>query len=352
MPAAVVDAHIHQWDPFTTPRRVTPAAKIVGRAPFLESTIARLIPGAVREYIGDPRYLLRPYLPADYAADAAPLPVATVVHIEADWNVKHPLDGVAETEWISGSPFGEAGIPALGAIVVHADPSHPAAPAVLDAHLRASPLVRGVRCVAASSPDPGIASFATSPNLLAAPAFVRGFAAVAERGLAFDVCVYAHQIPSAVTLAREYPETTFVLDHYGSPAGVLGPRGHHTGNTFVARKAIFDRWRDDIDALAALPNTVAKHSGLGMSVLGLGPVPRSALCEAVAPLVTHLHNAFGPERTFWGSNYPIDKPNLALLDSIAVLDEILTTRFDATALLHHNACRPYQVQTPPPAPDD
>ena len=42
-------------------------------------------------------------------------------------------------------------MPSLGAIVVHADPSEPEVADVLDAHLQASPLVRGVRCTAAQS---------------------------------------------------------------------------------------------------------------------------------------------------------------------------------------------------------
>jgi hypothetical protein len=61
---------------------------------------------------------------------------------------------------------------------------------------------------------------------------------------------------------------------------------------------ILERWRDDISALAALPNVAAKHSGLGMPVLGLGPLPREQFSDAIAPLVTHLDQAFGPERTF------------------------------------------------------
>jgi predicted TIM-barrel fold metal-dependent hydrolase len=339
----VVDAHIHQWDPFTTPRIVSGPAKAIRRAPFMRPVFMRLFPQVARDFAGDPQYLLNRYLPGDYLADTSPVRTEAVVHVEAGWQAKRPVGGVDETRWVSSLPFGEHGAPALGAIVVHADPSEPEVAAVLDAHMAASPLVRGVRCVAAHSSDRGIMDFVKRPNLLSEPAFLRGFAAVAERGLSFEIWLYAHDLPSAVKLASEYPETTFVLDHYATPIGALGPCGRHTGITAADRRNILTRWRDDVSALAALPNVVAKHSGLGMPVLGLGPRSREEFRDAIAPLVAHLDHAFGTDRTFWSSNYPMDKPNISLPDTIWVLREILGDRFDENRMLRENARRVYRI---------
>lgn len=339
----IVDAHVHQWDPFTTPRLVSGPAKIMRRAPFTRRPLLRMFPRAVRDFAGDPQYVLNTYLPADYTADAAPLHVESIVHVEVGWQGKRPIDNADETRWVSSLPLGENGTPALGAIVVHADPSEAEVGEVLDAHLQASPLVRGVRCVAANSPDPGIMSFEKRPHLLSEPAFLRGFAAVAQRGLSFEIWVYGHQLSDGLTLAREYSGTTFVLDHYATPVGALAPCGRRTGHTAAERTDIVQRWRDDISALAALPNVVAKHSGLGMPVLGLGPLPREEFSDAIAPLVTHLDEAFGPERTFWSSNYPMDKPNIALPDVIWALRQILGDRFDEDAMLRDNARRVYRI---------
>ncbi|HEY7052863.1 MAG TPA: amidohydrolase family protein [Mycobacterium sp.] len=334
----IVDAHIHQWDPFTTPRVVSAPAKLLRRAPFLRPLAMRAFPRAARDFAGDPQYLLNEYLPGDYTADAAPSTEA-VVHVEAAWQG----DAVDETRWVSALPFGQDGAPELGAIVVHAHPSDPDVGKVLDAHVAASPLVRGARYEAAHSPDKGIMDFAKRPNELSEPAFLRGFAAVAERNLSFEIWVYSHSLPSAVKLASEYPQTTFVLNHYATPVGALAPTGRHTGATAAERSDIMARWRDDISALAALPNVVAKHSGLGMPVLGLGPVPREQYRDAVAPLVTHLHDAFGADRTFWSSNYPMDKPNIALPDTIWALREILGDAFDEAKMLRDNARRVYRI---------
>jgi L-fuconolactonase len=339
----VVDAHIHQWDPVTTPRVVSGPAKMIRRAPFTRPLLMRMFPRAARDFAGDPQYLLNPYLPNDYAADAAPVRVDSVVHVEAAWRTKTPLDGVDETRWVSSLPFGENSTPALGAIVVHADPFDSEVAEVLDAHLKASPLVRGVRYEAAHSPDRGIMDFAKRPNELSEPAFLRGFSAIAERDLTFELWVYAHELPSAVKLASEYPDTTFVLDHYATPVGALAPCGRHTGTTAAERNDILDRWRDDISKLAELPNVVAKHSGLGMPVMGLGPLPREQFRDAIAPLVTHLDHEFGPERTFWSSNFPMDKPNIALPETIWALRQILGDRFDEDRMLRANARRIYRI---------
>jgi hypothetical protein len=93
----LVDAHLHQWDPFTTPRAVSAAAKIARRAPALTPALRRLFPRSARDFIGDPRHLLNPYLPADYVADASAAGVGTVVHIEADWQAKDPSDTGCES---------------------------------------------------------------------------------------------------------------------------------------------------------------------------------------------------------------------------------------------------------------
>jgi predicted TIM-barrel fold metal-dependent hydrolase len=218
---------------------------------------------------------------------------------------------------------------------------------VLDAHLAASDRVRGVRYSAAQHADPGVMSFAHDPHLLRDPDFLRGFAAVAERGLSFEIWIYAHQLPDALVLATEYPDTTFVLDHYATPAGIFGPRGRSTGHTAQDRAGLLGRWRDEIAALAARPNVVAKHSGLGMPVLGAvpaRPVPkesRSELVERYAPLVRHLHDTFGSERTMWASNYPIDKPVHTIAASLAVVLDVLGDDADPDLLARDVARRVY-----------
>ncbi|MDT0310126.1 amidohydrolase family protein [Streptomyces sp. DSM 44917] len=361
LPAALVDPHIHQWDPLTTRREASGRARLLRPLPALPRALRRVVPLADREFVGDPRHVLRPYLPGTYAADCGGLPVASVVHVEASWPVRDHLDGVEETRWLTTLPFGRDGAPRLGGIVARVDPRWEDAGAVLDAHLRASELVRGVRLSASHHPDPGVRDFTDAPAAYAEPAFLDGFEAVAGRGLSFELWCYAHQLPAALGLVRRYPETTFVLDHYATPVGLLGPRGRHTGRYPHQRREQLAAWREDLAALAEHPNAVAKHSGLGMpslgeerrAALGLpevnGPGARAAFVDAVAPLIRHLHACFGPGRTMWASNYPIDKPGLTLPATVGLLLEVLGAEADLPALTHDVAHRVYRL--PAPAPD-
>ena len=271
-PSGVIDPHIHLWDPLTTRRATSGLARVFRPLPRIPRAMRWIAPRADREFVGHPHHILKPYLPVDHHADAAEIPVETVVHIEAGWPTDERRDSVDETRWVTALPFDQAGAPRLGALVVHVDPRFDDAGAILDEHLEVSPLVRGVRFAAAHHPDPGVRDFADEPHVLRDPEFLKGFAAIAERGLSFDVWCYSHQLPDAITLAQEFPETTFVLDHYATPVGLLGPRGKSTGRSEQERDALLAAWHDDVAALAALPNVVAKHSGIGMPLLGSQPV--------------------------------------------------------------------------------
>ncbi|GAB2729080.1 amidohydrolase family protein [Kitasatospora kifunensis] len=123
------------------------------------------------------------------------------------------------------------------------------------------------------------------PNWLLRPEVLRGLAALADADLTYDLLVLPHQLPAAIAAAQLLPQLTFVLDHLGKPpiaSGELAP------------------WADLLRALAALPNTVAKLSGLvteahwaNWTTASLRPYAQVAL------------EAFGPERLMFGSDWPV-----------------------------------------------
>ncbi|HYG92535.1 MAG TPA: amidohydrolase family protein [Nocardioides sp.] len=309
----ILDAHFHQWDPFTTPREASRLAPLYRRAPrLLTALFPVLVDKGARDLVLTPEHAATPYLPETYATDVAGVPdvvgvpVEAAVHVEADWQSADPVE---ETAWLEDLPFAEDGRPALAAIVGHADPRRHDIGDVLDRHLAASPRFRGIRCMATWHDDPKVKRWADRPRLLRDPGFLRGFAAVAERGLTFDAYVYSHQLDDVAVLAREYPDTTIVLDHYAPLVGWAGPMGSGTGRTPGERAGILARWRDGIGALASYDNVVAKHSGLAFPMHGLREVGigRERLARTMAPLVTHTQDCFGPDRVLFGSNFPMDK---------------------------------------------
>lgn len=346
----VIDPHIHQWDPLTTRRTKSGMARLLRFLPTIPRALRLAMPQADREFVGNPAHVLRPYLPADYRRDAAELPVRAIVHIEAAWPEREHMDTVAETRWLMTLPFGRDGNPELGAIIAHVDPRWSDAAAVLDAHLEASPLVRGIRLSASHHPDRGVRDFADGPHVLSSRSFLQGFSAVADRGLSMEIWCYDHQLSDALRLVTEYPQTTFVLNHYATPVAMFGPRGQGAGRSTDQRAAQLDAWRKNIAALADHPNVVAKHSGLGMPVMGgesRRPISAASVGEIVdraAPLIRHLHNSFGSDRTMWASNYPIDKPGLTLPATLRVVTDVLGSDADTTRLTHDVASSVYRIE--------
>jgi L-fuconolactonase len=149
-------------------------------------------------------------------------------------------------------------------------------------------LLAGIRHPLLTEPDPG---------WLARPAVHRGLAAVAAAGLVFDVVCEPRQLPAAVAAAAATPQLTFVLDHLGNPDLSGGVRGS---------------WASAFRGFAALPNTVAKLSGiLGEPAPGQAGTAGPARAGA-GPRVAHMRPfyeialaCFGPDRLMFGSDWPV-----------------------------------------------
>jgi len=348
---AIIDTHIHQWDPFTTPREASRLAPLFRRSPRLLGALAPvLLDKGVRDLILTPEHVAQPYLPETLrddvtgAVESVGVRVESVIHVEADWQSDDPAE---ETAWVEALPFGVDGRPGLAAIVGHADPRKPGLAALLDRHQTASTRFRGIRCMATWHDDPKVKRWADGPGLLTSRPFLRGFAAIAERGFTFDAYVYSQQLGDVAALAREYPDTTIVLDHYGPPVGWLGPMGRFTGRGAVEQQDLLARWRDGITRLAEQPNVVAKHSGLAFPMLGIKEVgiTRERLAETIAPLVDHTTDAFGEDRVLFGSNFPMDKAVTGYGTIVGALADVLAPRGEQVLrkVFRDNAQRVYSL---------
>ncbi|MDZ7684554.1 MAG: amidohydrolase family protein [Gammaproteobacteria bacterium] len=130
-----------------------------------------------------------------------------------------------------------------------------------------------------------------------------------DMGLTYDTWHYHHQNPDFAALARAVPETTMILDHFGTPLGV-GPDADQ-------REAIFEQWKKDIAEIAKCDNVVAKIGGLAMPDNGFGwntretPPTSDEFVEAQRRYYLHTIECFGPERCTFESNFPVDKLSLS-----------------------------------------
>jgi L-fuconolactonase len=136
--------------------------------------------------------------------------------------------------------------------------------------------LKGIRHQVQGEPD---------PEWLLRPDVLRGLAAVAEAGLVYDLIVLAHQLPACAKAAAALPQLTFVLDHLGKPPIASGAR---------------EPWASDLRALAALPNTTAKLSGLVTEA-----DPASWSIDDLRPYAETALDAFGPDRLMFGSDWPV-----------------------------------------------
>jgi L-fuconolactonase len=126
---------------------------------------------------------------------------------------------------------------------------------------------------------------AEADDFLARPDVRRGIGRLEQFGLAYDILVYARQLPRAIELAAAFPGTRFVLDHLGKPD---------------IRSGAFDTWRSDLGRLAAHGNVYAKVSGLVTEADWRTWTP-----ESLGAYVHAAIDAFGADRLMIGSDWPV-----------------------------------------------
>jgi L-fuconolactonase len=134
----------------------------------------------------------------------------------------------------------------------------------------------GLRHQVQSEPDP---DWLTRPDVL------RGLGAIAGAGLVYDLVITPGQLGASARAAAAVPDLVFVLDHLGKPPIAAG----HT-----------DPWAQDLRGLAALPNTVAKLSGLVTEAAW-----RRWQVADLLPYAEVALDAFGPARMMFGSDWPV-----------------------------------------------
>ncbi len=220
---------------------------------------------------------------------------------------------VGETEFVvrqaAESEQGPSNATRIRGIVAFADLTLAArVDPVLEAHLEAgNGLVKGIRNGAAwDETDTVKTPFPSGPPHLYMDAkFREGFARLNQYGLSYDAWNYHPQLPELIDLARAFPDTSIVLDHFG---GVLG-----IGAYADKREQVFEQWKQDIADLAGCPNVVVKLGGLAMPLSGFGwetrerPPTSDELVEAQSPYYLYTIEQFGPDRCMFESNFPVDK---------------------------------------------
>ncbi|MDH3738178.1 MAG: amidohydrolase family protein [Alphaproteobacteria bacterium] len=303
----------------------------------------------------EPRYLLD-----DLLADTnSGHNIVSTIFIECGAMYKQEgpeaLRPVGETEFVNGiaamSASGGYGPTRVAAgIVGHANLllGDDVAP-VLEAQIEAGGgRFRGIRHSVPwdASDDVPVVRGKRPPHLLIDDTYRSGFAHLARFGLTYEAWLYHPQLPELIDLARAFPDTTIILNHFGGPLGV----GPYAGR----QDEIFETWRADIAELAACANVVAKLGGLNMEINGFGwhdhpkPPTSEALMAATRAWYEYTIEQFGVERCLFESNFPVDKLSCGYAVLWNAFKRLTAGYSDAEkALLYHDtAARVYLLAAP------
>ena len=115
--------------------------------------------------------------------------------------------------------------------------------------------------------------------------FRRGIAALEKHGLVYDILIYAHQLPDAIRLVRDFPEQAFVLDHIAKPRIATGE---------------IQEWASHMREIAKYPNLSVKLSGMVTEADHL-----HWTTHVLEPYWNIVADAFGPNRILYGSDWPV-----------------------------------------------
>lgn len=274
-----IDAHLHLW------------TRSAGAYPWITPEL-----GALDADFG----------PDDARAELDAAGIDAAILVQADdtaADTRFMLDVAAQHDWVVG---------VVGWVPL--DDTRAAVAALDD--LAVEPRLRGIRHLVHDDPR---------DDFLDLPAVHASLAEVAARGLAFDVPdAWPRHLDAARRVAAAIPELTVVVDHLAKP-----PLGRDD----------FDDWRRAFAAVAALPNTVAKFSGLHLPGVAFEK-------PTVRPLWELALEEFGAERLMYGGDWPMSVPHGGYQPTWNVMrgciDELAAA--EAAAVLGRTAERVYRLE--------
>ncbi|KRE90135.1 hypothetical protein ASG86_17700 [Arthrobacter sp. Soil764] len=277
-------------------------------------------PAGPFRYHGDDRPLRRDYFLDDYLADTREFELFGSVHIE-----NGAADPLWEAEWIQ-NVHDSCGLPSVQ--VAKASLADPEVLPRLE-QLASIPSVRGIRDILNWHPDPRY-THTSRPDLITDPYWLEGFSQLASLGLSFDLQVFPDQLDQAAQLAANHPDTTIILDHAAMP---------------VQRdRASLGEWHAGMEKLAKQPNVVTKISALGTN-------DHSWTTASIRPIILETIEVFGPSRTMFGSNFPVDSLYSSFTELYRAFDDVTAGMTDGERrdLFAETARKTYRIETSLPA---
>jgi L-fuconolactonase len=256
-------------------------------------------PALKRDWTGD-----------DLAHAAKPCEIEGLVFVEVDVDMPQYLD---EAAWVDGLAQRDPRI--MGAVVcLPLEKGAAIEPEI--AKVATLKTTRGVRRLIQNQPD---------PEFVLKPGFLEALRLLPKYDLCFEVCIFRSQAPNTLTMMRQCPDVSFVLDHIGKPG---------------IKDGLLDPWRAHIREMVALPNVVCKLSGLTTEA-----DHETWTRDQLKPYIDHVIECFGPDRILYGGDWPVSELAGSYLQWLATLDWA-TAGFspaDKRKLFRDNAIKAYRL---------
>jgi L-fuconolactonase len=176
---------------------------------------------------------------------------------------------------------------------------------LLEKHIAASgDRFRGVRYSTGWDADERIHNVVPDAGMLVHSRTKEAAAVLARLNLELDVWLYHPQLDEVAELADALPDLTIVLNHIGSP--ILG--GPYRGKT----DEVFQDWKSRIQRIAERQNVTVKLGAMPIRMPdfeGDRSVPPGSeeVATAWRPWLEPCIEAFGPPRSMFESNFPVQK---------------------------------------------
>ncbi|MBL7076395.1 MAG: amidohydrolase family protein [Kiritimatiellae bacterium] len=281
--SAVVDTHLHLWDTHKL------------RYPWLDN-----IPK-----------LNHSFLPDAYRAACETVNIEAMVFVQCE---AEPAMAEAEVDWVHELAKNEKGIKG---VVAWAPLERGESSRSTLEMLQTKPLVKGVRRLIQSEPDP---AFCLQPQ------FIEGVRGLEEFGFTFDICIDHTQLANTVKMVQACPGVSFVLDHIAKPD---------------IKRQVLEPWKEELQLLAELPNVCCKVSGLVTEADMEAWQPRD-----LQPYIDHVIECFGFDRIMFGGDWPVCTLASTYRRWIETLEEALAgyRAEEKQKLFHDNAVDVYRLE--------
>lgn len=226
------------------------------------------------------------------------------IHIESAHGLDDP---VRETQWLE-SFYSQTGQPvgAIARVSLESPVWRDHAEAQLEREL-----VKGLR-------DPIASRFLDTPDIHDL------LQRLGETNSLFEIyCRYRKFVPLA-KLAAAHGETPIVLEHMGLP-----PVGSP----------------EDMDQYWTALVSLAKHANVYLKVSGIGLITHHDHTIDVAPVIARSIEIFGPQRSLFGSDYPIERVNISYQEILEVMAASLSefSETERADVMGETARRVYRI---------